>query len=102
MINEKEILQGFLSKEPQKILASSQEVIHSVIVNRDMIKAFYAFDDFGQRAKTMVKYGFVLLSEGTEGYINTGEIECPRCHQKYIVEEEFSGGHITNSRHRKI
>lgn len=62
----------------------------------------YAFDGFGQCAQMMEKYGFVLLSEKTEGYINKGEIECPKCHQRYIVEEEFTGWHVTSTRYRRV
>ena len=62
----------------------------------------YAFDGFGQYAKLMEKYGFILLSEKTEGYVNRGEIECPKCHQRYIVEEEFTGWHVTSTRYRRV
>ncbi len=62
----------------------------------------YAFDGFGQCAKFMEKYGFVLLEEKTEGYVNTGKIECPKCHQRYIVEEEFTGWHVTSTRYRRV
>ena len=63
----------------------------------------FAFEDVGQSAKSLQRnFGFILLSEETKGYINAGKIECPKCHQKYLVEEEYTGGHVTKSRYWKI
>lgn len=62
----------------------------------------YSFDKYGQRAEFFVQRGFVLLWEKTEGFVNTGEIECSRCHQRYIVEEEFTGWHMTSTRYKKV
>ena len=146
-MSSEEILQGFLSKDTHKVVASSHEVIHSVITDRSLIEALYphlgeikkatqgmsyggsilpnqrfvdkalkviedsrkpdclckySFDDFGQSVQMLEKVGFEIHSEKTENYVTTGEIECPLCHQRYIVEEEFTGWHVTSSRHRAI
>lgn len=146
-MSSEEILAGFLSKDAHKIIASSHAIIHSVITDRNRIKALhpylddikeatqgisyggailpnqrfvdkalkviedsmkpdclceYSFDDFGQSVQMLKKVGFVVHSEKTENYITTGVIECPNCHQRYIVEEEFTGWHVTSSRHRAL
>ena len=64
----------------------------------------YLFDGFGQNGKSMVKYGFVLLEENIDrdNYINRSIIECSGCRQQYQVEEEYTGWHITTTRHRAI
>lgn len=143
-----EVLEGFLSKNADKVLKSSREVIRAVITNREMIESLvedldkieeatrglnygglllpnrrfvdkalmiirgskenrclcdFAFEDVGQSVKSLERnYGFILLSEETKGYINAGKIECPKCNQRYVVEEEDTGWHATSSRHWKI
>lgn len=62
----------------------------------------YAFTDYGQSVESLKNVGFILLSKKTENFITTGEVECSRCHQRYIAEEEFTGWHMTSSRHRKV
>ena len=148
MQNE-DVLQGFLSKDANRVLVASNEVRKSIITNRGMIEALfpyideieaatcnlsyggtimpnwrfvhkalmiirdsrkkaclceYAFEDYGQSVKMLGNYGFKILSERVERekYTTIGEIECPLCHQRYIAEEEFTGWHMTTSRHRKV
>ncbi len=62
----------------------------------------YLFDFIGQNGKSMVRYGFVLLEENMEGYIDRSIIECSSCHQRYEVEEEYTGWHATITRRKKI
>ena len=62
----------------------------------------YLFDDFGQNGKNMERFGFVLLEETMDNYINKSIIECPVCFQRYEVVEEDTGWHINSTRYRKI
>ena len=62
----------------------------------------YLFDGFGQNGKSMERVGFVLLEETTDNYINRSIIECPVCHQRYEVEDEYTGWHINTTRYKKI
>lgn len=64
----------------------------------------YAFSEYGQGIEDLQQKGFILLSKKVdrEKFTTIVEIECPRCHQRYIAEEEFTGWHMTTSRHRKI
>jgi len=62
----------------------------------------YAFTDYGQSVESLENVGFILLSKKTENFVTMGEVECSRCHQRYIAEEEFTGWHMTSSRHRKV
>ncbi len=63
----------------------------------------YVFDGFAQCAASLERsYGFILESEETKGFVNSGIIRCPRCGQRYLVEEEFTGWHMTSTRHRPI
>ena len=61
----------------------------------------YAFTDYGQSVESLENYGFILLSKEVDGFVTRGVVECPRCHQRYIAEEEFTGWHMTSSRHWK-
>lgn len=64
----------------------------------------YAFTDYGQSVEALEERGFIVLSKRVDRkkFTTIGEIECPGCHQRYIAEEEFTGGHMTSSRHRKV
>lgn len=61
----------------------------------------YAFTDYGQSVDSLKNFGFVILSEEKDGFVVRGEVECPKCRQRYIAEEEFTGWHMTSSRHWK-
>lgn len=62
----------------------------------------YAFADYGQSVESLQEYGFELLSKAQDGFVTRGVVECPQCHQRYEAEEEFTGWHMTSSRHRAI
>jgi len=62
----------------------------------------HLFEKYGQSGKSLQRYGFVLLEEKTEGYINRSIIKCPACNQYYEVEEKYTGGHVTTTEHRRV
>lgn len=62
----------------------------------------HLFEKYGQSGKSLGRYGFILLEEQTEGYVNTSIIRCPACNQHYKVQEKFTGGHVTSTEHRKV
>lgn len=62
----------------------------------------HLFEKYGQSGKSLQRYGFVLLAEKTEGYVNRSIIKCPACNQHYEVEEKYTGGHVTSTEYRRV
>ena len=55
-----------------------------------------AIDEFGPSANGLAKKGFILVQpdESINAYSRRGIIECPVCHKRYSITEEYTGWHI--------
>lgn len=58
-------------------------------------------DEFGPSANGLAKEGFLLIQKDKKinDYSVRGIIECPICHKKYSIVEEYTGWHISTTIH---
>ena len=106
-----QIEENIKGKDFGGVIMSNDRFVYRAI---DMIKAAKeggkcrcekVFEPFAQNAEYLASsYGFILVkkSESVSQYVMRGEIECPNCGARYEVEEEYTGWHMTSSRHKRI
>lgn len=64
--------------------------------NTDICFCRLLIDEFGPSANGLAKEGFLLVQadKKVSDYSIQGIIECPICHKKYSIVEEYTGWHI--------
>jgi len=69
--------------------------------NTDKCFCRLLIDEFGPSANGLSKKGFLLISEDEkiDDYSVRGIIECPICHKRYSIVEEYTGWHIPTRIH---
>lgn len=58
-------------------------------------------DEFGSSANGLARQGFILVEKDKplEQYTTRGVVECPVCHMRYEIVEEYTGWHIPTRIH---
>ena len=69
--------------------------------NTDNCYCRLIIDEFGANAEGLAKKGFILITPNKkiDDYNIEGVIECPVCHKRYRITEEYTGWHISTRIH---